>query len=172
VTGRRRAAAATALAVATLVLGLGACSSGSDDSTKSSSSSRAGSTRSTKPAGPLEQWVARWRGVVATEYGPAQQEFLAAVQGGEVAKVQAAATTLLTANEKLLAAVRGAGPPPAGGEAPAGRLQVALTREQQLLEEIQRVCTGPDTGKCQPAVTGYGDNNSKQIVPALVALKI
>ena len=168
-TSRRAAGAAVATA---LVLALGACSSGSDDSAKSATpTSRSGSTTSSQPVTPLEQWVARWRGVVATNYGPAQEEFLAAVQGGKVAEVQAAATKLLAANQALLASVRGAGAPPADGEAPAGRLQVALTAEQQLLQEIQRVCTGPND-QCQPAVTQYGDNNSKQIVPALVALKI
>ena len=167
-TGRR---AVTAVATA-LLLALGACSSGSDDSAKSSTATtKSGSTTSSVPVTPLEQWVAQWRGVVATDYGPAQQEFLAAVQGGKVAEVQAAATKLLAANQKLLAAMRGAGAPPADGEAPAGRLQVALTAEQQLIQEIQRVCTGSND-QCQPAVTQYGDNNSKQIVPALVALKI
>jgi hypothetical protein len=169
VTARR---AATAAVVTALLLALGACSSGSDDSTKSATStSRSGSTTSSAPVTPLEQWVAQWRGVVATEYGPAQQEFLAAVQGGKVAEVQAAATKLLAANQTLLAAVRGSGAPPADGEAPAGRLQVALTAEQQLIQEIQRVCTG-SSDQCQPAVTQYGDNNSQQIVPALVALKL
>jgi hypothetical protein len=169
VTARRTATAAVATA---LLLALGACSSGSDDSRPAATSTtRSGTTTSSKPITPLEQWVSQWRGVVATEYGPAQQEFLAAVQAGKVAEVQAAATKLLAANQKLLAAVRGSGEPPAEGVAPAGRLQVALTAEQQLLQEIQRVCTGPND-QCQPAVTQYGDNNSKQIVPALVALKI
>jgi hypothetical protein len=166
VTGRRAAAVAVATA---LLFVLGACSSSADHST--TTTSRSGSTTSSQPVTPLEQWVAQWRGVVATDYGPAQQEFLAAVQGAKVAEVQAAATKLLAANEKLLAAVRGSGPPPADGVAPAGRLQVALTAEQQLILEIQRVCTGSND-QCQPAVTQYGDNNSTQIVPALVALKI
>jgi hypothetical protein len=170
VTGRR---AARATVAAVLLLALGACSSGLDDSAKASTStSKAGSTTSSTPVTPIEQWVAQWRGVVATDYGPAQQKFLAAVQDGQVVEVQAAATKLLAANEQLLAAVRGSGPPPADGVAAAGRLQVALTREQQLLQQIQRVCTGPDNGECQPAVTRYGDNNSQQIVPALVALKL
>ncbi len=43
--------------------------------------------------------------------------------------------------------------------------------EQKLVQEIQRVCTASNA-ECQPAVDEYGDNNSKQIVPALVALKI
>jgi hypothetical protein len=154
-----------------LVFALGACSSSSDGSTGQTSTTAPSSTTASTAVTPLEQWVAQWRGVVATEYGPAQQEFLAAVQGGKVAEVQTAAANLLAANQALLAAVRSAGVPPPEGEAPAGRLQVALVAEQQLVQEVQRVCTGTD-GECQTAVTKYGDNNSKQIVPALVALQL
>jgi hypothetical protein len=166
VTARR-----TACIAGTLLLALGACSSSSDDSTASSTTTESGATTTSTVVTALEQWVAQWRGIVATEYGPAQEEFLRAVQGGEVAEVQTAAAKLLAANQALLAAVRRAGAPPPDGEAPAGRLQVALVAEHQLVQEVQRVCTGTN-GECQTAVTKYGDNNSQQIVPALVALKL
>lgn len=160
-TVRRAAVVATAL-----LLALGACSSGSSDGKD------AGRTSTTTAAPSAQElWVAKWRGTLAQQYGPAQQAFLAAVQGGEVAPVQAAVAKLIAANQAMLDAVAGAGAAPAEAAQAAGRLQLALTAEQKLLHEIQQTCTG-QSAACQAAVTQYGDNNTKQVVPAFVALKI
>jgi hypothetical protein len=165
VTVRRAAALATVL-----LLALGACSSGSSDG-KGAGKDAAGTPTTTAKASAQELWVAKWRGTLAQQYGPAQQAFLAAVQGGQVAEVQAAVTKLLAANQALLDAVAAAGAAPPETMPAAARLQLALHAEQKLLTQIQRVCTGQN-GECQTAVTQYGDNNSKQVVPAFVALKI
>jgi hypothetical protein len=169
VTVRRAAALATVL-----LLALGACSSGSSDGNdagKGAGKDAAGTPTTTAKASAQELWVAKWRGTLAQRYGPAQQAFLAAVQGGQVAEVQAAVTKLLAANQALLDAVAAAGAAPPETMPAAARLQLALHAEQKLLTQIQRVCTGQN-GECQTAVTQYGDNNSKQVVPAFVALKI
>jgi hypothetical protein len=170
---RRRAATAAALAL-TIVLALGACSSGSSDGGRgggdAAGNDASGSTTTTAPPAQ-ELWVAKWRGTVAQRYGPAQQAFLAAVQGGQVAEVQAGVAKLLAADQALLDAVAAAGAAPPDATAAAARLQLALHAEQELLREIQQVCTGKDN-TCQTAVDQYADNNSKQVVPAFVALKI
>lgn len=121
------------------------------------------------PPQAVEAWVAKWRGTVATQYGPAQEAFLAAVQGAKVVDVQVAAGQLGTATQAVLDAIRAAGEAPAERRDAADRLETALETERALIEEIQRVCTGKDTS-CQKLVTQYGDNNSNEIVPALVAL--
>jgi hypothetical protein len=169
---RARRVANAALLPAVL-LALGACSSGSTDAKDPdrSPSSTSSTSTTTVAVTPLERWVARWRGVLATEYGPAQQAFLAAVQEAQVVAVQEAATKLLAANQGLQDAVRDAGPPPAEATEGSAQLVAGLAAERTLLEEIHRVCTGEDDA-CQQAVTSYGDNNSEQIVPAFVALKV
>lgn len=165
----RRAVASAVLAVMLLVA-LGACSSGSSDAS-SGKKGRGGTTTTTAAPTAQELWVAKWRGTLAQQYGPAQQAFLAAVQGAQVKAVQDATTKMLAANRALLAAIAAAGTPPAEAAEAASRLQLSLTAEQKLLQQIQQVCTGKNDA-CQPAVTQYADNNSKQVVPAFVALKI
>jgi hypothetical protein len=161
VTVRRAAAVATVL-----LLALGGCSSGSSDGKGAGSSSTTTATPSAQ-----ELWVAKWRGILAQQYGPAQQAFLTAVQGGQVDQVQAAVAKLLAANQALLDGIATAGDAPAAAREAAARLHLALDAEQKLLHQIQQACTGRNAA-CQTAVTQYGDNNSKQVVPAFVALKI
>jgi hypothetical protein len=159
-----------------VLLALGACSGGSSDGTNGGGrdggrkDARSTST-TTAPPSARELWVAKWRGTLAQQYGPAQQEFLAAVQGGRVDAVQAAVTKLIAANQALRDTLAAAGDPPADASEAAARLRLALDAEQELLAEIQRACTNRNAA-CQAAVTQYGDNNSKQVVPAFVALKI
>jgi hypothetical protein len=166
VTVRRGATIATAGLALVLAAALTGCSSDAPD--------REGGRRpppTTAAPSARERWVARWRGTVAEQYGPAQQSFLAAVRAGQVAGVQAAVTKLLAANQALLAAIAAAGPAPEAARTAANRLQLALTAEQQLLQQVQRTCTGRDNA-CAAVVDRYGDNNSKQVVPAFVALRI
>jgi hypothetical protein len=165
---RRAATVATGLVHA--LVALGACSSGSSgDATDGKDAGRTTSTTAAPSA--QELWVAKWRGTVAEQYGPAQQAFLAAVQAGQVPAVRAAVVRMLDANQALLDAVAAAGDAPADARQAAARLELALHAERKLLDEIQQACTGRNDA-CQTAVTQYGDNNSKQVVPAFVALKI
>jgi hypothetical protein len=167
VTARRRAVIATA---ATVILTLSACSSstGSSDSSKSSDTSR--DTATTTGSAPASEWVAAWRPSLGNDYGPAQQAFLAAVQGARVVEVQAATQRLLAGNTALRAAINDAGAPPGSDREAATRLKRALAREHKLAEEIQRVCTGTNP-RCEEVVSSYVDNNSEQVIPALVALR-
>ena len=54
--------------------------------------------------------------------------------------------------------------------AAARRLKRALAEEHDLVEEMQQVCTGSNP-RCEEVVDRYVDNNSKQVIPALVALR-
>lgn len=160
---------------AIVLVALSACSGSSDSSESSDSSKNTATTTTTAPASttgsePASDWVGTWRPSLGRDYGPAQQSFLAAVQGARVIEVQAAVQKLLTGNEALRAAINDAGPPPASDREAATQLKRALAREHELVEEMQQVCTGTNP-RCEEVVSSYVDNNSEQVIPALVALR-
>ena len=164
---RRVAGIAAALVV---LVAVGGCSGSSDNAGDARDVDDSSATSSTTaPSRETKAWVARWRPVLTDEYAPAQQAFLGAVQGAKVVDVQQAALGLGAASTSLLQALRTAGAPPDSARDAADRLETALAIEVALIQEIRRVCTGSDD-TCQAAVSRYGDNNSQEIVPALVAL--
>ena len=114
-------------------------------------------------------WAAKWDDKLVTDYAPAQEAFLTAIQKATVADVQAAAQRVKAANEALGLAVQAAGDPPKPARAVTTRLIDGLSVEHSLLVEILTRCTGTDP-KCQNFVTEYGKNNRDTIVPALDAL--
>lgn len=149
------------------VLALGACSGSSGSSPSSADDS---TTTSTAPK-QASAWVKQWRAALVGTYATAQQAFLAAIQGGETAEVQAAGHKVADANAALRAAITGAGAPPATDAKAAAKLLAGLGTEASVVAEVLRTCTGASE-QCQAAVTEYGDNNSQQIVPALTALGV
>jgi len=172
VTTRRRTSIAAAVVV---VVVLGGCSGSSDSSGPKDSKRSSSTTTSTAPgpttgSTPSSDWVGAWRASLGRDYGPAQQTFLAAVQGARVVEVQAATQQLLVGNAALRAAIDAAGPPPAADRKAARRLTRALELEHELVTEMQEVCTGSNP-RCEEVVNRYVDNNSEQVIPALVALR-
>lgn len=149
------------------VVGLGGC----NGSSGSSSSSGEGSTTTSTAPKQASAWVKQWRAALVGAYATAQQAFLAAIQGGEAAEVQAAGKQVADANAALRVAITGAGTPPASDAKAAARLLAGLGTEASVVAEVLRTCTGPSE-QCQAAVTEYGDNNSQQVVPALTALGV
>jgi len=149
-------------AVAVVALGgLAGCSG--------SSSGTASSTTTTTVPKHESAWVKQWKPVLTNTYSPAQQTFLTAIQGGLVADVQSAGQKVVAANTALTAAITSAGPPPAADATASAKLVKGLSTELLLVNEVLRTCTS-GTQECQAAVTAYGENNSKQIVPAFTGL--
>ncbi len=136
--------------------------------TSSSSSKSSGTSTTVKPKA-ASPWVGTWRPKLLSDYGPAQQAFLTAIQGGKVADVQTAAQKVATANNVLRTAIGGAGSAPKSDQAAAAKLVKGLNDESALIGEVVKVCTGTNE-KCQAAVTAYAENNTKQIIPAFTAL--
>jgi hypothetical protein len=139
----------------------------------SSGSSGSGSSTTSASTAPKHEsaWVKQWQPVLTGAYASAQQAFLGAIQGGEAAEVQAAGQKVAVASAAFKQAVANAGPPPATDATAAAKLVRGLETEGTIVAEVLRTCTGP-SDQCQAAVTAYGDNNSKQIVPALTALGV
>lgn len=148
-----------------VVIALAACSGSSSDtrSTRSSTSTTASATGAS-------EWVQQWDSVLVTDYGPAQEAFLAAVQTARVADVQEAILEVKAASEQLSSAITAAGNPPRSDSLGLTKLQVGLAYEYSLVPLIQSACTGTDP-KCQTLVTMYLDNNRDKIVPALTELR-
>ncbi len=170
VTARVRAVLVAAMVTVIAVAG---CSSSSSDKRAKRSPA---STTTTKPTtttnaskGP-SPWVQQWDSVLVTDYGPAQEAFLRAVQTARVADVQAAILTVKAANEKLGMAITAAGDPPPSDSLGSTKLRTGLATEHSLIPLIQSVCSGTDP-KCQALVTMYLDNNKDAIVPALTELR-
>ena len=152
------------VAIGVLTLGtLAGCSSSSSGTTSSTSTAPA------KVAKATNTWVSKWKPTLVSAYGPAQQAFLTAIEGGGIADVRTAAQAVLTANTALTAAITNAGPPPAPARGAAAKLLKGLGTEATLINEVLRTCTAPND-QCQAGVTAFAQNNSKQIVPFLTAL--
>jgi hypothetical protein len=171
VTARVRAAFATGMVT---VIAMAGCSGSSSDprakrSTASTTTTRGTTTTTTAAKGP-SSWVQQWDSVLVTDYGPAQEAFLRAVQTARVADVQAAILAVKAANEKLGMAITAAGDPPPSDAAARAKLQTGLADEYSLIPMIQTACIGKDP-KCQTLVTRYLDNNKDTIVPALTELR-
>ncbi len=149
------------------VAALGGCNGSSGSSPSSGESS---TTTSTAPK-PVSAWAKQWRAALVGTYATAQQAFLAAIQGGEIAEVQTAGKKVADANAALRLAIAGAGAPPAADAKAVAKLLAGLGTEASVVAEVLRTCTGTSE-QCQAAVTEYGDNNSQQIVPALSALGV
>lgn len=149
---------------AAALLALAGCSGSSG-----SSSAKPSSTTTTTVSKRESAWTKRWKPVLTTTYGPAQQAFLSAIQGGLVADVQSAGQKVVAANTALSTAITSAGPPPAADAAASAKLVKGLGTELLLVNEVLRTCTAASQ-ECQAAVTAYGENNSKQIVPAFTGL--
>ena len=152
------------LAVAFVALAALAGCSGSSGS----SGSKASTTSTTVPK-QESAWTKQWKPVLTKTYGPAQQAFLTAIQGGLVADVQSTGQKVVAANTALTAAITQAGPPPAGDAAAGAKLVQGLGTELLLVREVLRTCTAASQ-ECQAAVTAYGENNQKQIVPGFTGL--
>ena len=135
----------------------------------SSSNGSHAATTTTTIAEATAAWTATWKDKLVSDYAPAQEAFLTAIQKATVADVQAAAQKVKSANETLGLAVQAAGDPPAPAHAQATRLLEGLSVEHTIVQEILARCTGADP-KCQNFVTEYGKNNRDQVVPALDAL--
>jgi hypothetical protein len=148
-----------ALAALAVALVAGCSSSGGSD---------AGTPTTTVPKATAA-WVAKWKDKLVTDYAPAQEAFLAAIQSARVADVQAAAQKVKAANETLGLAIQAAGDPPKTARVKEVRLLSGLSTEHSLVDEILARCTGADP-KCQQFVTQYGKNNRDTIVPALDGL--
>ncbi len=158
---RTRAVGAVALVGLGVIAG---CSSSS-----SSSSGKASSTTTTTVPKHESAWTKQWKPTLTNSYGPAQQAFLSAIQGGLVADVQSAGQKVVAANAALTAAITSAGSPPAADAKASAELVKGLSTELLLVKEVLRTCTAASQ-ECQAAVTAYGENNSKQIVPAFTGL--
>jgi len=165
---RRSTLAASGTVALLAAVALGGCNGSSGSSPSSGGSST--TTTSTAPK-PASAWVKQWRTALVGTYATAQQGFLAAIQGGETAEVQAAGKKVADANAALRSAITGAGAPPAGDAKAAAKLLAGLGTEAAVVAEVLRTCTGASE-QCQAAVTEYGNNNSQQIVPALTALGV
>jgi hypothetical protein len=163
---RRLGALGVALVAFVSIGAIAGCSgsSGSD----SSGSKGAGTTTTTVPK-QESAWTKQWKPVLTNTYGPAQQAFLTAIQGGLVADVQSAGQKVVDANTALTTAITNAGPPPAADAAASARLVKGLGTELLLVKEVLRTCTS-SSQECQAAVTAYGENNQKQIVPGFTGL--
>jgi hypothetical protein len=148
---------------------VGIAALGSFAGCSSSSSSNASDTSTTVKAKAPSAWVGLWRSKLLSDYGPSQQAFLTAIQGGKVADVQTAAQKVAAGNVVLRTAIAAAGPAPKADQAAAAKLVKGLTTESSLISEVVKVCTGTNE-KCQAAVTAYAENNTKKIIPAFTGL--
>jgi hypothetical protein len=155
---------AAVLAVLVAVGATAGCSGSSDSSTGTASST----TTTTKPK-VESAWTKQWKPVLTNTYGPAQQSFLTAIQGGLVADVQSAGQKVVSANRALTTAITNAGPPPAADAAASTQLVKGLGTELLLVTEVLKQCTA-SSAQCQAAVTAYGENNQQQIVPGFTGL--
>jgi hypothetical protein len=162
VTGRAVALIAVGAIGLSLVTG---CDSSSGAGSKGSSTTS--TTVATK--GP-SAWVKQWDSTLVTDYGPAQEEFLAAVQTARVADIQQAMLKVQAADAALEKAIGAAGAPPESDAPAVAKLLAGLALERKLVPLIQSACTGKDPN-CQDLVTKYADNNKDSIVPALTALR-
>lgn len=166
----RRHLALVAAGIVCVGLWSGCSSSGSDSSKGSTTTTSTGKTTTTSDSKGPSDWVKQWDIKLVTDYGPAQEAFLSAVQTAKTADVQAAIGKVQAANEVLTAAIRAAGPPPASDAAAAAQLLEGLAAEASLVPFIEGTCIGTDP-KCQTLVTQYADNNKDVIVTALTALR-
>jgi hypothetical protein len=151
--------------VAVVAVGAPAGCSGSSDS----SGAKASSTTTTTKPHHESAWTKQWKPVLTNTYGPAQQAFLTAIQGGLVADVQSAGQKVVSANAALTTAIKNAGPPPAADATASAQLVKGLDTELLLVTEVLKQCTA-SSAQCQAAVTAYGENNQKQIVPGFTGL--
>jgi hypothetical protein len=152
-----------------MAVALGVVMAGSVVACSSSGDEAGTTTTSATAAREPSAWVKAWKPKLVSDYAPAQEAFLTAIQTARVADVQAAALKVKAANETLALAIQAAGDPPPADDPALTELLLGLSSESAVISEILTRCTGEDP-TCQKFVTRYARNNRDTIVPALDVL--